>query len=107
MNNIRIFYLKNCHFLVVKFSVYLDRRVFVMRSDQCLAIKRYPKLSTKTQRKKRALMHFADDTGPDQPAHERRLIRNFVARLQNRWILKFMSTSRKYLDQSAWMRTLI
>ena len=32
MKNIRIFYLENCHFLVVKFSVYLNRRVFVMRS---------------------------------------------------------------------------
>ena len=32
MKNIRIFYLKNCHVLVVKFSVYLNRRVFVMRS---------------------------------------------------------------------------
>ena len=30
MKNIRIFYVKNCHFLVVKFSVYLNRRVFVM-----------------------------------------------------------------------------
>ena len=30
MKNIRIFYPKNCHFLVVKFSVYLNRRVFVM-----------------------------------------------------------------------------
>ena len=30
MKNIRIFYLKNCHFLVVKFSIYLNRRVFVM-----------------------------------------------------------------------------
>ena len=27
------FYLKNCHFLVVKFSVYLNRRVFVMCSE--------------------------------------------------------------------------
>ena len=33
MKNIRIFYLKNCHFLVVKFSVYLNRRVFVMKLD--------------------------------------------------------------------------
>ena len=32
MKNIRIFCLKNCHFLVVKFSVYLNRRVFVMSS---------------------------------------------------------------------------
>ena len=30
MKNIRIFYLKNCHFLVVKFSVYFNRHVFVM-----------------------------------------------------------------------------
>ena len=30
MKNIRIFCVKNCHFLVVKFSVYLNRRVFVM-----------------------------------------------------------------------------
>ena len=30
MKNIRIFYVKNCQFLVVKFSVYLNRRVFVM-----------------------------------------------------------------------------
>ena len=28
--NIRIFYVKNCHILVVKFSVYLNRHVFVM-----------------------------------------------------------------------------
>ena len=30
MKNIRIFYLKHYHFLVVKFSVHLNRRVFVM-----------------------------------------------------------------------------
>ena len=30
MKNIRIFYLKICQFLVVKFSIYLNRRVFVM-----------------------------------------------------------------------------
>ena len=30
MKNIRIFHLKNIHFLVVKISVYLNRRVFVM-----------------------------------------------------------------------------
>ena len=30
MKNIRMFYLKICHFLVVKFSVYLNRHVFVM-----------------------------------------------------------------------------
>ena len=34
MKNIRIFYLKICHFLVVKFSVYLNKRVFVMILSQ-------------------------------------------------------------------------
>ena len=33
MNNIRIFYLKICHFLVVEFSTYLNRRVFVMTTS--------------------------------------------------------------------------
>ena len=33
MKYIRIFYLKNCHFLVVKFSMYLNRRVFVMKNS--------------------------------------------------------------------------
>ena len=30
MKNIRIFYLKICNFLVVKFSIYLNRHVLVM-----------------------------------------------------------------------------
>ena len=30
MKNIRIFYLKKCHFLVVKFIIYLNRCVFIM-----------------------------------------------------------------------------
>ena len=30
MKNIRVFYLKNFSFLEVKFSIYLNRRVFVM-----------------------------------------------------------------------------
>ena len=34
MKIIRIFYLKDCHFLVVKFSVYLNRRVFIMGSQR-------------------------------------------------------------------------
>ena len=33
MKNIRIFYLKNCHCLVVKFSVFLNRRIFVMGGE--------------------------------------------------------------------------
>ena len=34
MTNIRIFYLKICQFFVVKFSIYLNRRVFVMIEKQ-------------------------------------------------------------------------
>ena len=32
MKNIRIFYLKNFSFLMVKFSIYLNRRIFVMET---------------------------------------------------------------------------
>ena len=32
MKNIRIFLSENFYFLVVKFSIYLNRRVFVMKS---------------------------------------------------------------------------
>ena len=32
-------------------------------------------------------MHFVDNAGPDQPTHKRRLIRTFIVRLQNQWIL--------------------
>ena len=39
------------------------------------------------QHTKRALMQFADNTGPDQPAHWRRLIWAFVVRLHILWIL--------------------
>ena len=38
MKNIRIFYLKKFHFLVVKFSVYLNRLVFVMVWQEVLCI---------------------------------------------------------------------
>ena len=33
MKNIRCLYLKNCNFSVVKFSIYLNRRVFVMHNN--------------------------------------------------------------------------
>ena len=33
MKNIRVFLSENVHFLVVKFSIYLNRRVFVMCND--------------------------------------------------------------------------
>ena len=38
------------------------------------------------QRTKMALLQFADNTGPDQPAHKRRLISAFFVNLQNQWI---------------------
>ena len=36
MKNITIFYLKNFQFLVMKFSMYLNRRVFVMVFNQSI-----------------------------------------------------------------------
>ena len=39
------------------------------------------------QHTERALMHFADNAGSDQPVHLHRLIGAFVARYQNQWIL--------------------
>ena len=41
MKNIRIFLYENFHFLVVKFSVYLNRRVFVMQSPFLVLYPRY------------------------------------------------------------------
>ena len=38
MKNIRSFYLKNFLFLVVKFSMYLKRRVFVMFAPSFVAL---------------------------------------------------------------------
>ena len=52
-------------------------------------------------------MQFANNTGLDQPAHLCRLIRAFVALLQNHWILEFMSMNRDCPDQTAQMHTLI
>ena len=36
MKNVRIFYLKMFLFLVIKFSIYLNRRVFVMATTTCI-----------------------------------------------------------------------
>ena len=47
------------------------------------------------QHTKRALMQFADNAGPDQPAHSRRLIRPFVTHLL------------EYSNQTARIRTLM
>ena len=44
-------------------------------------------LITVARRMERAVMQFADNACPDQPAHSRRLIKAFVVRLQNQWIL--------------------
>ena len=52
-------------------------------------------------------MQFADNEGPDQPAHLRRLIWAFVVHLQDEWILYYMSTIRECPDQSAQGRVLI
>ena len=48
-------------------------------------------------------MQYADSAGPVQPARNR----TFVARLQNKWILYYMSTDREYPGYTARMRRLI
>ena len=49
-------------------------------------------------------MQFADNEGPDQPAQRRRLIRAVVVRLQNHWMLLYMSTNIECTDR---MRIII
>ena len=44
MKNIRFFYLKNFHFSVIKFSVYLNRHVFVMVNFDSYLPATYPYL---------------------------------------------------------------
>ena len=56
---------------------------------------------------KRVLVQFTDNAGPDQPALKRRLIRAFIVRLQNQWMLLYMLTNRESSDQTARMRMLI
>ena len=53
MKNIRIFYLKICHFLVIKFSVYLNRRVFVMCSVSISVTVHLPFFSLNKKKKKK------------------------------------------------------
>ena len=55
---------ENFHFLVVKFSVYLNRRVFVMSVND-------------GQHKKRVLLPYVSNQCPDQPAHSHSLISFF------------------------------
>ena len=52
-------------------------------------------------------MQFADNTGPDQPAHLCRLIWAFDVHLQNEWILKYMSMNKECPDQTTWMHMFI
>ena len=52
-------------------------------------------------------MQFADNTGPDQPARMRRLIWACVVRLQNQYMLWYMSTNRDCPGQTAPLRMLI
>ena len=68
MKIISEFLSENFQFLVVKSSVYLNRRVFVMLLDGSLY---------DVQSMKRALIQFADNVGSDQHAHRCSQIRAF------------------------------
>ena len=58
------------------------------------------------QHMKKSLMQFADNVGPDQPAHKRRLIRTFIVRLQNS-MNTVVYVDEECSDKTAQMRILI
>ena len=68
MRNIRVFVSESFQFLEVKFSIYLNRRVFVMNPDNILI---------DMEREKNALMLYANSKGSDGPAHPCILIWTF------------------------------
>ena len=81
MKNIRIFYLKIFIFFVVKFSVYLNRRVFVMRIYTKVFVQTLT-ITNLTDNyyigRAMFLVAYADRADPDQPVHLRSLIRTFI-----------------------------
>ena len=64
----------NFQFLQVKFSIYLNRRIFVM-------LYRFDGFGPRNT--KMCLRAYADNEGPDKPAHPRSLISAFTLRQQN------------------------
>ena len=79
MKNIRIYFLKICHFLVVEFSVYLNRRVFVMN-----IWKLYTCIS-RTMRKRYSV-------------HMRTAKTELISQLKNLWIL----LNKNNIQKSPW-----
>ena len=69
MKNIRVVYLKLFSFLEVKFSIYSNRRVFVMPN------RLYGPCQEKTY-----LRAYADSEGPGQPVNPHSLIKAFILR---------------------------
>ena len=59
MKNIRVFFSEIFHVLVVKFSVYLNRHVFVMLF---FAVHKYAKKTTTTKKKKKKKKTFKGET---------------------------------------------
>ena len=52
------------------------------------------------QREKNAFIAYAVNEGPDQTAHARSLIRAFVARCENHWIVQNISAKRGCPDET-------
>ena len=53
---------------------------------------------------KTCLRAYADSEGPDQPAHSHSLIRAFVVRKQNHWLLQNVSMESKCLDETVYVQ---
>ena len=105
----RSFLSENFQFLEVNFSIYLNRRFFVMvyytcgesagiTFDACVVVisphfasnikhsiksSYFSRKTYDAERTNKAIKQFSENAGPDQPAHKRSLIRAFVVRLQN------------------------
>ena len=69
----------------VKFRIFhsLNQNILFVNSH-CVLTGQTIRMLKGAQRMEIALMQIADNAGPDQPAHSRKLIRPFVARFQDR-----------------------
>ena len=91
MKNIGFFLSENFQFLVVKFSICLNRRVFVMIRCLCGgvdAIRPRSRHKYEVQREKRSLTCALNEDA-NKPAHPRSLIRVFVILTKKLYILGY------------------
>ena len=95
MKNIRIFYLKIFIFLVVKFSVYLNRRVFVMHISATTP-ENVPSDCMSSEDSLFSLF-LGDDTKSNHLAHSRSLIRILMGRILDSQACKISSSGQRLI----------